>query len=98
MTDLTKINSAIYDFYANLFSRKIEKNGESLNNFFKKISISSLSETQKQICEEELTKKGIYKSMISFDNSKSLGIDGLQKIFIRHSGKMLKRSYLQESK
>ena len=71
ITDLTKINTAIFDFYANLF-----------NNFLNDLSIRSLSETQKQIFEEELTEKYIYESMISFDNNKSPGNDGLTKKFL----------------
>ena len=70
ITDLTKINTAVFDFYANLF-----------NNFLNDLSIRSLSETQKQIFEEELTEKYIYESMISFDNNKSPGNDGLTKNF-----------------
>ena len=74
ITDLTKI-------YANLFKEKLKTNIESLNNFLSDLSIPSLSETQKQICEEELTEKDIYESMISFDNNKSPGNDGLTKEF-----------------
>ena len=81
ITDLTKINTAIFDFYANLFKEKLKTNIESLNNFLSDLSIPSLSETQKQICEEELTEKDIYESMISFDNNKSPGNDGLTKEF-----------------
>ena len=81
ITDLTKINTAIFDFYANLFKEKLKTNIESLNNFLRDLSIPSLPETQKQICEEELTEKGIYESMISFDNKKSPGNDGLTKEF-----------------
>ena len=53
--------------------KKLETNSESLNNFLNNISIPSLSETQKQICEEELTEKDIYEPMISFDNNKLPG-------------------------
>ena len=59
ITNLTKINTAIFDFYANLFKEKLKTNIESLK---------TLSETQKQICEEKLTEKDIYESMLSFDN------------------------------
>ena len=56
-------------------------NNESLNNFLNDLSIPPLSETQKQICEKELTEKDIYESMISFGNNKSPGNDGLTKQF-----------------
>ena len=51
------------------------------NNFLNDISIPSLSETQRQICVEELTEKDIYKSMVGFGNNKSPGNDGLTKKF-----------------
>ena len=73
--------------------KKLETNSESLNNFLSNISIPSLSETQKQICEEELTEKDIYEPMISFDNNKLPGNDGLTMSFMRHSGKMKKTSF-----
>ena len=59
ITDLTKIITSIFDFYANLFKEKLKTNIESLNNFLSDLSIPSLSETQKQIYEEELTEKDI---------------------------------------
>ena len=88
ITDLTKINTAIFDFYANLFKEKLKTNIESLNNFLNDLSIPSLSGSQKQICEEELTEKDIYESMISFDNNSHLETMDLPKSFIRNSGKM----------
>ena len=54
---------------------------ERLNDFLNDLSILSLSETQKQICEVELTEKDTYKSMIHFDNNKSPGNDRLTKEF-----------------
>ena len=101
ITDLTKTNFAIFDFSANLFKEKLETNSESLNNFFNGISILSLSETQKQICEEELTEKDIYESMIGFDNNKSPGNDGLRKEFYQTFWQDVKEIFfnsLQESK
>ena len=45
ITDLTKINTAIFGFYANLFKEKVETNSESLNNLLNNLSIPSLSQT-----------------------------------------------------
>ena len=80
ITDLTKINSSISD-YANLFKGKLETNSES---------IPCLSETNlwKKGLPHKLTENDIYESMISFDNNKWPGINGLTKAFIRHPGKM----------
>ena len=85
ITDHTKINSATFDFYANLFKEKLETNSESHNNFLNEISIPSLSKTQKQICERELRENDIYESRITINHLVTMG---LQKSFIRHSGKM----------
>ena len=101
ITDLTKINTTIFDFYANIFKEKLKTKSESLNNFLNDLSIPSSSETQKQICEEELTEKDIYESMISFDNNKSPGNDGLTKEFYQTFWQDVKDIFfnsLQESK
>ena len=101
ITDLTKINTAIFDFYANLFKEKLKTNIESLKKFLNDLSIPPLSETQKQICEDELTEKDIYESMISFDNNKSPGNDGLTKEFYQTFWQDVKYIFfnsLQESK
>ena len=45
ITDLRNMNSAIFNFYANLFKEKLETNSESLNDFLNDISTPSLSET-----------------------------------------------------
>ena len=75
-----KINFTIFDFYPNHFQAKLRTNSESLNKFSNKISIPFLSETEKQLCEEELKEKDIYESMVSFDNIKSPGNDGLTRV------------------
>ena len=93
ITNFTKINCAIYYFYANFFHEKLEVSSESLNSFLKDTSIPSQSETQKQKCEEKLNQMDIYESMINFDNNTSPGNDGLKDTFIRHFGKMLKTSF-----
>ena len=101
ITDLTKISTAIFDSYANLFIEKLKSSSERLNNFLNDLSIPSLSKTQKQICEKELTEKDIYESMISFDNNKSPGNDGLTKEFYQTFWQVVNCIFfnsLQESK
>ena len=46
--NVTKINSTIFYFYANIFKVKLKTNSESLDNFLNDISIPFLWETQKQ--------------------------------------------------
>ena len=57
ITHLTKINSAIFDIYANILIEKLEAQSESLNDLLNNISIPSLSKTQKQICWEKSKRK-----------------------------------------
>ena len=76
-------------------------NSQSLNNFLNDISILSLSETERQICEEELTEKDIYESMISFVNIKSPSNDRFAKEFCNTFWQDVKDIFinsLQESK
>ena len=63
-----------------IFFKKNRTNSESLNKFLNNISIPFLSETEKQLCEEELKEKDIDESMVSFDNIKSPGNDGLTRV------------------
>ena len=55
--DIQKINSVFFYFYANLFKEKLETNTENPSDFLKKLSTPSLSKCQKQLSDEELTKK-----------------------------------------
>ena len=54
---------------------------DSVCNFLNDITVPSLTMGQLLFCEGNLTEKKIYKSLISFENNKSLGNDGLTKEF-----------------
>ena len=48
-------------------------------DFLNVIDVQKLSENQVKLCEEDLTKKDLYKSLRSMQNAKSPGNDGLTK-------------------
>ena len=54
---------------------------DSICNFLNDITIPSLTTEQSLSCEGNLTEKEIYNSLISFENNKSPGNDGLTKEF-----------------
>ena len=81
ITDLSKINTHIYQFYQQLYMEKQNISEDSICNFLNDITIPSLTTEQSLSCEGNLTEKEIYNSLISFENNKSPGNDGLTKEF-----------------
>ena len=82
ITDLTKINTHIYHFYQQLYMKKQNISEDSICNFLNDITVPSLTTEQSSLsCEGNLTEKEIYSSLISFENNKSPGSDGLTKEF-----------------
>ena len=67
--------------YKKLFEERLQNESKELLEFLKDIPIWSLTEEQKKICEGELTENEIYQSLISTENNKSPGNDGLMKEF-----------------
>ena len=54
---------------------------DSICNFLNDVTVPSLTTKQSRSCEGNLTEKEIYNSLISFENNKSPGNDGLTKEF-----------------
>ena len=81
ITDLSKINTHIYQFYQQLYMEKQNISEDSICNFLNDITIPSLTTEQSLSCEGNLTEKEIYNSLISFENNKSPCNDGLTKEF-----------------
>ena len=77
-TDLLKINCAIFDFYADHY-KKLEINTKNISNFLKSLSVCSLLNCRKQLCNKKFTVKYIYVSMMSLKKNKSPGNDGFTK-------------------
>ena len=81
ITDLSEINTHIYQFYQQLYMEKQNISEDSICNFLNDITIPSLTLEQSLSCEGNLTEKEICNSLISFENNKSPGNDGLTKEF-----------------
>ena len=75
VTDLKKIIT----FFR--FMRRLQNDSKKLLEFLKDILILSLTGEQKKICEGKLMGKKIYQSLISMENSKPSGNDGLTEEF-----------------
>ena len=67
------------DFYEALFKKREQKTTAEIKDFLNVIDVPKLSEDQVKLCEEDLTKKDLYKSLRSMQNDKSSGKDGLTK-------------------
>ena len=81
ITDISKINNHILQFYQNLFKEKQSTSENRFNSLLNYLNISSLNSEEMLSCEENLTEQEIYNSLTSFKNNKSSGNDGLTKEF-----------------
>ena len=69
----------IKDFYEGLFKKRYQKTTAEIKDFLNVIDVPKLSEDQVKLCEEDLIKKDLYKSLRSMQIYKSPGKDGLTK-------------------
>ena len=76
VTDQTCIINHKKDFYEALFKKCKQKTTAEIKGFLNFIDVRKLSEDQVKLCEEDLTKKDLYKSLKSMQNDKSPGNDG----------------------
>ena len=83
VTDHTCILNHIKDFYEAFFKKREQKTSAEIKDFLNVIDVLKLSEDQVKLCEEDLTKKDLYKSLKSMQNDKSPGNDGLTKEFYK---------------
>ena len=81
ITDISKINNHILQFYQNLFTEKQSTSENRFNTLLNNLNIPSLNSEEILSCEGNLTEQEIYKSLTSFKDNKSPGNDGLTKEF-----------------
>ena len=81
MTDISKINNHILQFYQNLFKEKQSTSENRFNGLLNDLNIWSLNSEEMFSCEGNLTEQEIYKSLTSFKNNKLPGNDGVTKEF-----------------
>ena len=91
ITDISKMNNHILEFYLNLFKEKQSTSENRFNSLLNDFNILSLNSKLPLNCEGNLTKQEIYKSLTSFKNNKSPGVMmGSQKNSIAAFGMILK--------
>ena len=101
ITNFEKINKELSYFYENLFKKENTCTKEKLEQFLNSISLSTLTNDEKLICEVEITEKELFISPSKMENHKSPGNDGLTKEFYVTFWNELKDTFilsLKESK
>ena len=65
-----------------LFKKSDSKPPSQINNFLDKVQLPKLNNTEIKECDNELSEKKMYMSLMSTKNNKSPGNDGLTKVFL----------------
>ena len=80
-TDPNIILNEIRNFYESLFKKGDSKRPSQINDFLDKVQLPKLNITEINECDDELSEKELYISLMSMQNNKSPGNDGLTKEF-----------------
>ena len=81
ITDPNIILNEIRNFYESLFKKGDSKRPSKINDFLDKVQLPKLNITEINDCNDELSEKELYISLMSMQNNKSPGNDGLTKKF-----------------
>ena len=81
ITGFNEIQKEIKSFYQSLYSRKSLKTGKQCLDYLKDINTPKITTWQKKVCEEKLTVKEFFDTLLTMSNGKSPGNDGLTKEF-----------------
>ena len=81
ITDPNIILNEIRNFYESLFKKGDSKRPSQINDFLDKVQLPKLNITEINECDDELSEKELYISLMSMQNNKSPGNDGLTKEF-----------------
>ena len=76
----------VKDFYEPLFKKREQKATAEMKYFLNIIDVPKLSEDHVKLCEEDLTKNDLYKSLRSMQNDKSPVTMTWQKNFTKLFG------------
>ena len=79
--DPSKILNEIRIFYESLFRKGDSKPPSQINDFLDKVQLPKLNITESNECDNELSEKELYISLMSMQKNKSPGNDGLTKEF-----------------
>ena len=75
------ILNEIRNFYESLFKKGDSKRPSQINDFLDKVQLPKSNITEINECDDELSEKELYISLMSMQNNKSPGNDGLSKEF-----------------
>ena len=78
-----KILQNLYQFYEELFSKKVFNSNEVVANYLKDISLSKLTKEQSEQCEGEITKNEVKDALGNMIWNATLGNDGFTSEFHR---------------
>ena len=81
-------------FFENLFKSKLSKTKHAYTEFLRDISVSTLIQEKKNVCNEEVSEQEVILAMKSFSNNKSPGNDGLTKDFDETFWEELKQPFI----
>ena len=81
ITGFNEIQKEIKSFYQSLYSRKSLKTEKQCLDYLKDINTPKITTQQKMVCEEKLTVKECFDTLLTMSNGKSPGNDGLTKEF-----------------
>ena len=81
LNGFNEIQKEINSFYQNLYSRKSLKTEKQILDYLKDINTLKITTQQKMVCEEKLTVKECFDTLLTMSNGKSPGDDGLTKKF-----------------
>ena len=81
ITDPNKILNEIRNIYESFLKKVDSKAPFQINNFLDKVQLLKLYITKINECDNELSEKELYISLMSMQNNKSPGNDGLTKEF-----------------
>ena len=79
ITGFNEIQEEIKSFYQSLYSRKYLKTEKQCLDYLKDINTPKITTQQKMVCEEKLTVKECFDTLLTMSNGKSPGNDGLTK-------------------
>ena len=80
--DMKGLLSETQPFYKELFSA--QPCDEAAQNAFLSVPFPKLSECDRESCDRDLTEEELRKAVLSMENDKSPGIDGLTNNFYKH--------------
>ena len=79
ITDPNIILNEIRNFYESLFKKGDSKRPSQINDFLDKVQLPKLNITEINECDDELSEKELYISLMSMQNNKSPGNDNLKR-------------------